>query len=441
PGLTVVNGNFATGALNTLDSIRNTTAPFRILIGGTVPPGLIASVQVTINDGTSVDSQTFSFVVNATYRNHNVNNVLLTLTNNGRIGFNDFPTNAQGIGCIYPSGGSNHLFEGGIILGTSATQVLSNIRNTTGGQDNDFLSRGFYELSAPGIISNQDGVTVFSDSSAPAVNRIGVLVTGHSYAFSDPEDDDYVIMAYDFKNPGTTEITNLYVGQFYDWDIANYATNRTGFDASRSLAYAWDQNTPTAPYFGVRALDSASAMRGLVNDASIVLDRAAKWDWISGGIVQQAVGPADIHLVISSGPFIIPGGASRIAGFAIVGGENLAAMQANSDAARSRWGQIRGSVDVRERPVDVPSVYALHQNYPNPFNPTTRISYTLPEEQHVIMRLYDITGRVVRTLVDEPQPAGTKSVEVSADGLSSGVYYYRMTAGSYTSTRKFVVLR
>jgi serine protease len=441
PGLSVVSGTFATGALNTLDSVRNLSVPIRIFIAANVAPALIASVKVTINDGSSVDSQTFSFVVNATYRNHNANNLLLTLTNNGRIGFNDYPTNSQGIGCIYPAGGANHLYEGGIIIGTSATRVVSNIRNGSGIQDNDFISRGFYELATPGIVSNQDGVTLFSDSAAPVLNRIGVLVTARSYAFSDPEDDDYVIMAYDIRNPGTTEITNLYVGQFFDWDIANYATNWTDFDPSRSLAYAWDQNSPAAPYFGVRALDSAAGMRGLVNSTTIALDRAAKWGWISGGVVQRAAGPADIHFVLSSGPFNIPAGESRIAGFAIVGGENLGAMQVNADAARARWALIRGSVGVRNEGGEVPSDYALYQNYPNPFNPTSRISYSLPAPQHVVIRLYDVTGRMIRTLVDEQQPSGTRFVEVEAEGLASGVYYYRMTAGTYSATRKLVVLR
>jgi hypothetical protein len=248
-------------------------------------------------------------------------------------------------------------------------------------------------------------------------------------------------MAYDIKNPGTTEITNLYVGQFFDWDIANYATNQTGFDPSRSLAYAWDQNTPSAPYFGVRALDSAAGMRGLVNTASIALDRAAKWSWISGGIVQPAVGPADIHIALSSGPFNIPTGESRIAGFVIVGGEDLAAVQANADAARARWALIRGSVSVGDQGGKVPSKYALYQNYPNPFNPTTRISYSLPELEHVVIRLFDVTGRMIRTLVDEQQSPGMKSLEVAGERLASGVYYYRMTAGNFTSTRKLVVLR
>jgi serine protease len=440
PGLSVVSGNFATGPLNTLDSVRNIGAPIRILVGPGVAAGLVASVIVTVNDGSLVDSQTFDFVVNATYQNHDVNNFLLTLTNNGRIGFNDFPTNSQGIGCVYPRGGTNHLFEGGMIIGTSATRLVSNIRNGSGVQDNDFLSRGFYELTTPGFVSNQDGRTAFSDSSAPLLNRIGIQVNARSYAFSDPEDDDYVIIAYDIRNPGTTTISNLYVGEFFDWDIANYATNRTGFDASRSLAYAWDQNTPTAPYFGVRALDSAASMRGLVNDASITLDRASKWSWISGGVVQPAVGPADIHVVLSSGPVTIPAEESRVVGFAIVGGEDLGTLQTNADAARARWTLIHGAVSVPGGS-GVPSHYALLQNYPNPFNPTTTIQFSIVNSQYTILKVYDVLGREVATLVNEMRQPGTYSVPFDARNLASGVYMYRLEAGSFIQTRKLLLLR
>ncbi len=441
PGLSVVNGNFATGPLTTLDSVRNVGTPIRILVGAGVAPALVASVTVTVNDGASVDSQTFDFVVNATYQNHNVNNFLMTLTNNGRIGFNDYPTNSQGIGCVYPRGGTNHLFEGGLIIGTSATRLVSNVRNASGLQDDDFLSRGFYELTTPGVVSNQEGSTAFSDSSAPLANRIGIQVNAHSYAFSDPDDDDYVIMAYDIKNFGGTEISSLYVGQFFDWDIANYESNRTGFDASRSLAYAWDQNTPTAPYFGVRALDSAACMRGLVNDVSITLDRASKWSWISGGVVQSAVGPADIHFVLSSGPMTIPAGGSRIVGFAIVGGEDLGALETNADAARARWTLIRGAVSVRGQRDDVPSEYALLQNYPNPFNPTTTIQFSIVSSEFTILRVYDVLGREVATLVNGVRRPGTYTVQFDASNLSSGVYLYRLEAGSFVQTRKLLLLR
>jgi len=440
-GLTVTNGAFNVGVLGTLDTIRNTATPFRIALSGTVAPGLIATLKLTMNDGSQSDIQFFTLVINPTYQNHNINQVTVTMTNNGRIGYNNFPTNTQGIGFLYPSGGANQLFEGGLIIGNSATKLLSNVRNPGGTQDNDFLSSQIYNLQTPGVISNQDGSTVYSDSSAPVANRIGIQVRQYTYAFADSGEDDYVLIRYDIRNLNATPVTGLYIGQFFDWDIANYATNRTAYDPTRSLAYAWDQNTPSAPYIGMRALDSAAGARGLANVTGLVLDRAAKWGWISGGTALGGAGPQDIHSVISSGPFTIGAGATQMVSFAMVGGATLSAMQSNADAAKAKWEQIRLLVGVDDGRVGLPTFYNLSQNYPNPFNPSTMIRFAIPQADRVTLQVFDLLGRRVSTLVDEVKPAGEYTVQFNALGIASGMYYYRMQAGKFSETRKLIVLR
>lgn len=440
-GLTVTQGAFNIGALATLDTIRNLGTSFRIQLAGNVAPGLVAQVKLTITDGSYSDVQYFTVVINPTYQNHNVNEVTTTMTNNGRIGFNNFPTNTQGVGFIYPLGGANHLFEGGIIIGYSATRVVSDIRNTGGTQDNDFLSRQIYAMQAPGIISNQDGSTVYSDSSAPVGNRLGIKVNQYSYAFSSPDNDDYVVVRYDITNISVATISNVYIGQFYDWDIANYNTNRTGFDASRSLAYAWDNGTPTAPYVGLRALDTVAGARGLINSATNP-DRASKFAWISGGTGTTAVGPNDIHSVISEGPFTIPAGGSVRAGFALIAGTDLVTLQANADFAKAKWAEILSIItSVRDEEAGIPENFALLQNYPNPFNPATIINYQQPTSNWVTLKVYDVLGKEVATLVNEKQEAGVYNVSFDGTRLSSGVYYYQIKAGTFSQTNRMLLLK
>ncbi len=83
----------------------------------------------------------------------------------------------------------------------------------------------------------------------------------------------------------------------------------------------------------------------------------------------------------------------------------------------------------------------LYQNYPNPFNPSTTIIYELPKSSMVTLSVYDFLGRNVSVLVNERKDAGVHEVRFDASGLSSGVYLYRLTAGSYVQTRKLVLLK
>lgn len=85
--------------------------------------------------------------------------------------------------------------------------------------------------------------------------------------------------------------------------------------------------------------------------------------------------------------------------------------------------------------------YMLHQNYPNPFNPVTTIRYFIPKREHVQLRIYEVTGKVVVTLVDGYQIAGTHRVEFDGSLLPSGVYFYRLRAGEFLITRKMTLVR
>ncbi len=89
----------------------------------------------------------------------------------------------------------------------------------------------------------------------------------------------------------------------------------------------------------------------------------------------------------------------------------------------------------------IPSQFALQQNYPNPFNPTTVINYELPKAAYVHLTVYDMLGREVATLVNGVQDAGYKSVQFSAENLPSGIYAYRLTAGTYVEVKKMALLK
>ena len=122
-----------------------------------------------------------------------------------------------------------------------------------------------------------------------------------------------------------------------------------------------------------------------------------------------------------------------------------------------RDGKFKYSQSVEAEIGVAPKLYELSQNYPNPFNPTTVISYQIPLYEvvdlnpplqrgnergiYVTLMIYDVLGREVATLVNEEQSAGWKEVEWNASSVSSGIYFYRLTAGTYVGTKKLMLLK
>jgi len=90
---------------------------------------------------------------------------------------------------------------------------------------------------------------------------------------------------------------------------------------------------------------------------------------------------------------------------------------------------------------DIPAGFVLEQNYPNPFNPVTTISYTLPVDEKVLIKVYDVLGKEVAELVNEFKAAGKHSIQFDGSNLSSGVYFYSITAGSYHQTKKLILAK
>jgi len=99
------------------------------------------------------------------------------------------------------------------------------------------------------------------------------------------------------------------------------------------------------------------------------------------------------------------------------------------------------------KPTDVIDVseqvnsFELYQNYPNPFNPSTKIKYSLNESSNVSIKVYDVLGNELAVLVNDFKPAGAYEVNFNGENLSSGIYYYTITAGNFTSTKKMMLLK
>jgi hypothetical protein len=102
--------------------------------------------------------------------------------------------------------------------------------------------------------------------------------------------------------------------------------------------------------------------------------------------------------------------------------------------------ELNGTSGIAENRVK-PAAFALEQNYPNPFNPTTVIRYHLAAEAKVSVKVFDLLGKEIRTLVQSEQAAGNYSVNFDASGLASGIYFYTLRAGNFVMTKKMLLIK
>ncbi|MCK6620086.1 MAG: FG-GAP repeat protein [Calditrichaceae bacterium] len=123
----------------------------------------------------------------------------------------------------------------------------------------------------------------------------------------------------------------------------------------------------------------------------------------------------------------------------IIGAEGSSAVGYEMGRAYLYAGSI--SVGIEDKENKIPAGYQLFQNYPNPFNPTTTIRFSLPRREHVTLKIFDLLGRKVATPVEGNLEPGEYSVVFDGSGLSSGVYFYRLEAGSFAAQKKLILVR
>ncbi len=118
-------------------------------------------------------------------------------------------------------------------------------------------------------------------------------------------------------------------------------------------------------------------------------------------------------------------------------GNNLEALRTAIQASRTKYTVLTDVEDESSTPV----IFNLAQNYPNPFNPTTKISFSIPESGIVNLKIYDLLGGEVAELINSEMKTGNHSINFDASNLSSGMYFYKIETGSYSQTRKMMLLK
>ncbi len=200
-------------------------------------------------------------------------------------------------------------------------------------------------------------------------------------------------------------------------------------------------------------------MHGLVWDGGVFIDpwtnQATKFvvpgdpvsgtGWYNGSGWPGGPPPLDQRYLITSGSFSLAAGDTQeiaIAIFMAKGTDNIQSITELRNASGFIQNFYDGALVTNTKDkVEYPSVYSLEQNYPNPFNPITVIQYSLGKQSKVKLKIFDILGREVTTLVNNIQKSGRHIVEFNASSLASGVYFYRIEAGDFILTKKMILLK
>ena len=353
PYVTVMQNTFSAGAMGTLATASNTTSPFTIRIHPNAPVNEEVVVRYSFADGNYTDFQSFKIIINPDYVRLNVNNLDLTVTSQGNLGFNAMNFD-QGYGVSYKNS-TNLMYEGGLIVGTSATTVSDNIRNaaTNPVPNGRFISVQPARLIRNSAIATAEAAGIMQDSF-PAASAVGVTVRHKAYAWQSAPYNDFVILEYTITNSTTDTLRNLYAGIFSDWDVLNAGANVASWDSANAMGYVYNPYAPTV-YAAIKeltgnpnyyAIDAASGAPGTITFIDGFSD-AEKYASVSSGTQHKSAGlngmGNDVAHVVSSGmPDLAPGASKRIA-FAVIGGDSLAAIQASAVAAQQKYNSLRTS--------------------------------------------------------------------------------------------------
>jgi hypothetical protein len=367
--------------------------------------------------------------------------------------------------------GVDRLYEGSMIFATDQFHVSNAARFKAAPSWNLGLRpTGLIAVEKIGSVTRTS--TIYDDGNQ--TNPIGIKVHQTTLTDTVAGKDGYMMLLFKVLNQSASALSALRVGSFFDFDITPSTGNDRGEivkDSSNAIAgvngglpfkihVAYERQDPAANFIGVVPLSQTVFKGGRIavgaNEVySGRMTDSAKYLYISSFRATNTYGDggaaSDLSIFSSVGPYTVPVNDTARAAFALVVGNNLGELMANARQAQKDYVALGGVIQiltgVKEIPnAGIPVTFALEQNYPNPFNPSTTINFALPKDAGVSLKVYDVLGREVRTLVNDKVNAGYH--EVVWDGrnafgaqVASGMYIYRITAGDFTSSKKMMMLK
>lgn len=444
--VTILNNTFAAGVIGTLDTVSNYASPYRVLINSTAGNNTEVRFKITMTDGSWSDYHAFIVVVNVDYVNIAINDIASTITSKGLTGYNS-SQQTGGLGFKY-MGGTTILYEMGLMVGATGTQVSDNVRGDGSGYDDDFASVVNVSSQEPGVYSDFDASGTFRDNGTSSVSPISVFISHRAFAWTSQADRKYIIVEYTIHNTSGGTLSNLYAGLFADWDIPQFGNNKCSVDSLRKMGYAWSTDV-SGLYAGMKLLSSGPFNNNSIDnitggngglDLSDGFSNTEKYSALStyrkDGGTSVTTGN-DIIQVVSSGPFTLGTSDSVTVAFALIAGEDLSMIQASADAAQLKYDNLYTGLTE----IPLAGEFSMSQSYPNPAREQSTITFILPQTNTTELALYNTLGEKVKTILAEKLNGGKYSVTVDLNKIPSGNYFYRLQSGKNSKTLPLIIVK
>jgi serine protease len=441
-----ITTSYPLGVMATNSLKNNGAAPFTFKITGMPPLNNTMTLQVKITDGTYTQSYFFDVLLNPDYVNVAINDVATTITSHGRIGWNQ-DGEMQGLGFSYL--GTQLLYEGGLMIGTSSSAVSDCVRGTTAGVgDTDFGGSVVVAQKVGPTFSNFDVLTKFNDNTASPI--IGVQVHQNAYAWTSTGSRKFVICEYIIKNTTGSTLSNLHPGIFCDWDIdaSTASANKANYDAVRKLGYCYSPiagglfagvqvltNTASANCYSI---DNSGTGRGGVNLSS-VFSTADKYTTLSNqrilaGDSSLTTYPGnDVCQVVSSGPFTIAAGDSIKVAFALLAGDNLTDLQMSADTAFIRYNGTTGIIKK-----NIAHNFVV---YPNPSSDAVNFVFGSDQSENCTITLMNVMGETVKATSLNAGGKGFHTATIDVSDLAAGTYVYKVLGSNGQPTIGKIIVK
>jgi predicted amidohydrolase YtcJ len=428
-------------------TVTNAWVVFEEDVKGTITPGKLADLTILSEDPLTVDPYDVrNITIEMTIMDGEIRHNQMGVTHTA---VHDAGTFSMGIddrglwgliraltGFLY--NGYDHLYWGSAIISYDENTIATAISQS----DYQTSVDGWVHFDEPGSTASEEATVIYEDVDTWHPGKI--KITQNTYMW---EDEPFLLVKYAFRNTGATDLTDLYLGQFMDFDVINYNTNKGawGMSATTGFAYLYDGNDPNTPYIGMAmfyenmntACASSAFMKGY-NFTSGYENYMSTF--MRNGIIEHsATDMRDYALLMSAGPYDLDVD-STISPFflAFAVGDSYQDLVDAINLAVDRSVLVTHAEPLAPA---APESYILYQNFPNPFNASTTIHYALPEDANIDVSVFDINGHHLITLVSGFKKAGKHTVIWKSGETASGIYFYRIQSREFRCVRKCLLIK